>query len=72
MKMHPKPMSRHTHHVEPVKYRITYESAFEERGDPVHIGFTFANGSTQRLTMSRYEAATLIDDLTALLRVSSG
>ena len=72
MKMHPKPMSRHTHHVETIKHRLTYESAFEERGEPVHINFTFPSGSTQRLTMSRYEAATLIDDLTALLRVSAG
>lgn len=72
MKMHPKPMSRHTHHVEPVKHRLTYESAFEERGDPVHIQFTFPNGATQRLTMTRAEASKLISDLHDILRVSAG
>jgi hypothetical protein len=69
MKMHPKPMSRHTRHVEPVKQRIVYDTGHEE---PLHVAFTFANGSTQRLTMTREEASKHAHDILAILRVSAG
>lgn len=71
MKMHPKPMSRHIHFVQPVKHRITYESA-QENAEPLHINFTFPNGATQRLTMTRDEALKLANDVTRILLVSFG
>lgn len=71
MKMHPKPMNRHTRFVQPVKHRITYDSG-QEDAEPLHIQFTFPDGATQRLTMTRAEASKLVSDIHDILRVSAG
>lgn len=71
MKMHPKPMTRHTRFVQPVKHRITYDSG-QEDAEPLHIQFTFTDGATQRLTMTRAEASKLVSDIHDILRVSAG
>lgn len=71
MKMHPKPMNRHTRFVQPVKHRITYDSG-QEDAEPMHIQFTFPDGATQRLTMTRAEASKLVSDIHDILRVSAG
>lgn len=71
MKMHPKPMNRHTRFVQPVKHRITYDSG-QEDAEPLHIQFTFPDGATQRLTMTRAEASKYAHDILSILRVSAG
>lgn len=67
MKMHPKPMARHTKHVEPVAI-TPHMAGYDSHPEPFHIQFRHAEGRTQLLTMTRDECLRLFTDLGAMLR----
>lgn len=66
MKMHPKPMARHTKAVEPVQINPRFVTAIHL--EPYHIQVVHAEGRTQVLTMTRDECLKLFTSLGFMLR----
>lgn len=66
MKMHPKPMARHTKAVEPVTLNPRVASLLHP--EPFHILVQHAEGRTQVLTMTRDECHQLFTSLGTMLR----